>query len=193
MNTMKITRALNVFTVALFILIGCTSAAAQEIRYNFLPGTDFAKYKTYKWVRVPKAEYPNQILDSQIMQAIDAQLSLKGMTKNEDNPDLLVAYQAAVNQEKQWNSYSTDMGGWGYGRWGGWGGYGGGMSTTTTTSETINIGTLNVDLYDVAAKNQIWRGAATKTLGSGKDPAKVNRNLNKAMEKLFKKYPPPAK
>ena len=84
-------------------------------------------------------------------------------------------------------------GGWGYGRWGGWGGYGGGMSTTTTTSETINIGTVDVDIYDVAAKNQIWKGQASKTLGSGKDPAKVNRNLNKAMGKLFKKYPPPAK
>ncbi len=60
-------------------------------------------------------------------------------------------------------------------------------------AQTINIGTLNVDLYDVAAKNQIWRGAATKTLGSGKDPDKVNKNLNKAMAKLFKKYPPPAK
>ena len=177
------------------LLLWCASASAQDVKYNFLPGTDFAKYRTYKWVRVPKAEYPNQILDAQIMQAIDAQLGLKGLTKTEgDSPDLYVVYQAAVNQEKQWNSYSTDMGGgWGYGRWGGWGGYGGGMSTTTTTSSTINIGTINVDLYDVATKNQIWRGAASKTLGSGKDPAKVNKNLNKAMAKLFKKYPPRAK
>jgi len=193
---MRITRTLKFFSIALVILIGCVYASAQDIKYNFLPGTDFAKYKTYKWVRIPKAEYPNQILDGQIMQAIDAQLGLKGLTKTDgDTADLYVGYQAAVSQEKQWNSYSTDMGGgWGYGRWGGWGGYGGGgMSTTTTTSQTINIGTINVDVYDVAAKNQIWRGAASKTLGSGKDPTKVNKNLNKAMEKLFKKYPPPAK
>lgn len=179
--------------VVSMLLLWCVSAAAQDIKYNFLPGTDFSKYRTYKWVRVPKADYPNQILDSQIMQAIDAQLGLKGLTKSEDNPDLYVAYQVAVDQEKQWNSYSTDMGGWGYGRWGGWGGYGGGMSTTTTTSQTINVGTLSLDMYDVAAKNQIWRGQASKTLGSGKDPAKVEKNLNKAMAKLFKKYPPPIK
>jgi Domain of unknown function (DUF4136) len=192
---MRFTRTLNVLIIGLFVLIGCVSAAAQDIKYNFLPGTDFSKYRTYRWERVPKAQYPNQILDGQIMQAIDAQLGLKGLHKSSnDDADLVVVYQAAVDQEKQWNSYSTDMGGgWGYGRWGGWGGYGGGMSTTTTTSETINIGTINVDIYDVAAKNQIWRGAASKTLGSGKDPAKVNRNLNKAMEKLFKKYPPPPK
>src|SRR5215510_14488494 len=175
------------------LFVCCEWAAAQDIKYNFLPGTDFSKYKTYKWVKAPKVQYPDDILDKQIMQAIDSQLGLKGLTKTEDNPDLYVIDQVAVKQEKQWNSFSTGDAGWGYGRWGGWGGYGGGMSTTTTTSETIHIGTLDVDIYDVVAKNQIWKGAASKTLGSGKDPAKVNKNLNKAMEKLFKKYPPPAK
>lgn len=178
------------------LLLWCVSASAQDVRYNFAAGTDFSKYKTYKWVRVPKAQYPNQILDGQIMQSIDAQLALKGLSKTEsDSPDLYVAYQAAVSQEQQWNSYSTDMGGggWGYGRWGGWGGYGGGMSSTTTTSKTINIGTINLDIYDVVAKNQIWRGAASKTLGSGKDPKKVQKNLDKAMAKLLKNYPPPPK
>jgi len=175
------------------ILLWCASASAQDVKYNFVAGTDFSKYRTYKWVRVPKADYPNQIVDGQIMQSIDAQLALKGLSKTEgDSPDLYVCYQAAVSQEQQWNSYSSDMGGgWGYGRWGGWGGYGGGMSTTTTTSETINIGTINLDIYDVAAKNQIWRGAATKTLGSGKDPKKVQKNLDKAMAKMLKNYPPP--
>jgi hypothetical protein len=67
------------------------------------------------------------------------------------------------------------------------------MQTTTATTSTINIGTINLDLYDVATKKQLWRGEATKTLGSGKDPRKVEKNLNKAMAKLLKKYPPPAK
>ena len=67
------------------------------------------------------------------------------------------------------------------------------MQTTTTTQQTIRIGTLDLDMYDVAAKNQIWRGEVSKTLGSGKDPAKVQKNLDKAMAKLFKKYPPPVK
>ena len=173
------------------LLLFCSAfALAQDVRYNFLPGTDFAKYKTYKWARVPNAEYPNQILDTQIMQAIDAQLALKGLTRTEaDNPDLVVAYQVAVNQEKQWNSYSTGGDMWGWGRWGGWGG----MQTTTTTSQTINVGTLTLDIYDAAKKEQVWRGQATKTLGSGKDPKKVQKNLNKAMAKLLKNYPPPVK
>lgn len=185
----KTSRIFPVVMTAAVLLLWCASAAAQDVKYNFLPGTDFSKYRTYKWVRVPNAQYPNQILDSQIMQSIDAQLALKGLTKSEENADLVVCYQVAVNQEKQWNSYSTGGDMWGWGRWGGWGG----MQTTTTTSQTINIGTLDLDIYDAAAKQQIWRGEATKTLGSGKDPNKVKKNLDKAMAKLLKNYPPPNK
>jgi len=187
---MKITKLSPILAAAAVVILCSLSAAAQEIRYNFMPGTDFSKYKTYKWVRVPNVQYPNQILDNQIMASIDSQLALKGLTRNENNPDLYVAYQASVDKETQWNSYSTGGDMWGWGRWGGgWGG----METTTTTSQTIRIGTLSLDMYDVSAKNQIWRGQATKTLGSGKDPAKVQKNLDKAMAKLFKKYPPPPK
>ena len=176
------------FVIALLVM-WCSAASAQDIKFNYLQGTDFSKYKTYKWVQVPNVQYPNSIVDDQIKRAIDAQLATKGLSKTEDNPDLYVTYQVAVNQEKQWNAYSTGGGYWGWGGWGGWGG----MQTTTATSSTINIGTLDCDIYDVAAKKQIWRGEASKTLGSGKDPKKVEKNLNKAMAKLFKKYPPPAK
>jgi hypothetical protein len=183
-------RTFGISTLSLLFLVCCSWASAQDIKYNYVRGTDFSKYKTYKWVKIPNVQYPNQILDGQIMQAIEAQLALKGLSKTEGDADLIVVYQAAVTQEKQWNSYSTGGDMWGYGRWGGWGGYGG-MQTTTTTTETINIGTLNLDIYDAAKKEQIWRGEASKTLGSGKDPKKVEKNINKAMAKLFKKYPPP--
>ena len=38
---------------------------------------------------------------------------------------------------------------------------------------------------------QVWRGEATKTLGNPKTPEKIQRNLDKAMAKLLKNYPPP--
>src|SRR6185503_18981649 len=114
---MKKTRIFPIVLAGAVLVLWSASAAAQTVKYNFLPGTDFAKYKTYKWVRVPNVQYPNQIMDTQIMQSIDAQLALKGLTRSEENPDLVVAYQAAVNQEKQWNSYSSGGDMWGWGRW----------------------------------------------------------------------------
>src|SRR5881394_1051626 len=105
---MKRTTGLKIVGIMILILLGCGSVAAQEIKYNFLPGTDFAKYKTYRWARVPNAQYPDQIIDNQITQAIDAQLALKGLTKgNDETADLVVTYQAAVGKEQRWNSYSS--------------------------------------------------------------------------------------
>jgi hypothetical protein len=49
-------------------------------------------------VRVPNAQYPNQILDNQIMQAIDATATQDGKTDGE-SVDLIVCYQAAVNRK----------------------------------------------------------------------------------------------
>lgn len=177
-------------TIAICILLILSVAGfTQKVRYNYLQGTDFSKYKTYKWVEIKGAQYPNEILDGQIKRSIDAQLAARGLTKSEDNPDLYIAYQVAVDQEKQWNAYSTGGDYWGWGGWGGWGG----MQTTTVSSSTINVGTLNLDFYDVPTKKQVWRGEATKTLKAPKDPQKLQKNLDKAMAKLLKNYPPPAK
>jgi hypothetical protein len=185
---MKKNTGIQMMTGFFLILCWCAWGLAQDVRYNFVPGTDFSKYKSYKWVAVENGAVPDQMLDGQIKQTIDSQLILKGLTKTEDEKaDLYIAYQAAVNQEKQWNSYSTGMGG-GYYRWGGMG-----STTTTTTSSTINVGMIVLDMYDTAAKKQVWRGDATKTLSGEKNPEKRQKNLEKAIAKLLKNYPPPVK
>ncbi|RPJ50900.1 MAG: DUF4136 domain-containing protein [Acidobacteria bacterium] len=175
-----------------FVLFGfCALLQAQDVRYNFAPGVDWAKFKTYRWVEVEGATKPSPLVNDQIIQSIDGQLASKGLTKTEgDKPDLLITYQAAVNEEKQWSS--TNFGGYGYGPYGygGWGGTGG---TTTGTTSTIKVGTLVVDLYDAQAKKHVWRGDATKTLNPSKNPEKNQERLNKAIAKLMKNYPPPEK
>src|SRR5262249_29825245 len=90
--------------------------AAQDVHSNYMPGTDFSKYHTYKWVLIQGASHPNQIVDAEIKQAVDAQLATKGLTKTDnDKADLYIGYQTAVDQERQWNGYGMG-GGW---RWGG--------------------------------------------------------------------------
>jgi hypothetical protein len=173
------------------LALAAAAAGAQDVSYNAMPGTDFTKFKTYKWVKIEGAQYPDQIMDSQIKAAIDSQLSAKGLTKTENDPaDLYVGYQVALSQEKQWNAYGMGGGpGWGWG--GGYGAYGGGMATAT--SSTIHVGTLGLDIYDVGAKHLVWRGSASKTLDEKAKPEKRQKNISKAVTKLLKKYPPPEK
>jgi hypothetical protein len=161
------------------ILLAAGTMAGQDIKTNFMPGTDFSKYKTYKWVNIEGAEQPDQILQQQIKQAVDTQLASKGLSKVDGDPaDLYVGFQVSITQQKEWNAYGMGGGP----RWGG------GMATAT--SSTIQIGTLGLDLYDSAAKQLVWRGQATKTLNPSKNANTNNERLNKAVAKLLKDYPP---
>jgi hypothetical protein len=68
-------------------LITCSAAQGQEVRTHYARGTDFSKYRTYSWVPT-SAGAPNQIIDIEIMRAIDSQLVAKGFTKVESaTPD----------------------------------------------------------------------------------------------------------
>jgi hypothetical protein len=58
------------------------------------------------------------------------------------------------------------------------------------TSSTIDVGNLGIGLFDAATQQLLWRGSVTKTLDLNKDPDKNYRNLEKAMTKLFRNYPP---
>lgn len=183
-------RFLNVISVVL--LIGLGTAFAQDVRYNFDKDTDFAKFKTYKWVAIKDAAMVSDLVDKQIKSAVDTVLASKGLSKvEEDNADLYIGYQPAVGSEKQFNSYST---GWGYGP--GWGGgwYGGAGSTSTYGStETIYKGQLALDMYNSAGHDLVWRGVVSKTIDPKAKPEKQQKNLAKAVRKLLKDYPPPAK
>ena len=176
------------------LLLQAGVVAAQDVRYNFDKDTDFSKFKTYKWVDIKDATKLNDIADKQVKEAVDAQLATKGLTRVEDDTaNLYIGYQAALGQEKQFTSYSTD---WGYGPgWyrGGW--YGGGMGTSTVqgSTSTIYTGQLAVDLYDSANHDLVWRGVASKTIDEKAKPEKRQKNLAKAIKKLMKNYPPAKK
>jgi hypothetical protein len=187
-------KKLSFLWMALSLMIA-SSALCQDVRYNYDKGTDFSKYKTYKWVDIKGAQKLDDITDKQIKESIDAELAKKGLSKvDSDNADLFIGYQAAVGTEKQFTSFSSGMGpSWGYGRgWygGGWYG-GGGMTTTTGQTSTIYTGQLALDMYDSAKKDLTWRGVVSKTIDPKAKPEKRQKNLNKAVAKLLKNYPPP--
>jgi hypothetical protein len=187
-------KKLAVLFLALFAF-GVGRTLAQDVRYDFDKDKDFSKYKTYKWVPIKGADEPDQLTAKQITSAIDADLASKGLTKTDsDDANLYIGYQTAIGSEKQFTSYNT---GWGYGPgWGaGWYGYGGGMSSTTTygSTSTVYIGTLDVSIYDPVAKQLVWRGSASKTLDPKAKPEKKEKNINKAVKKLLKNFPPKPK
>src|SRR3954454_20894204 len=74
----------------------CSVILAQAIKSSYLPGTDFSKFRTYKWVEVKGRQHPDPSKDAQIKQLVDHQLTAKGLTKTDDTADLSIDYQVAV-------------------------------------------------------------------------------------------------
>lgn len=162
-------------------LVGAGTAAAQKVATNYDQSVNFTGFKTYNWVTIQGATYPNSLQDAQIRAAIDSTLKSKGMTKVDSGGQVYVGYQLSMQDQKEWNGYSTGGARWGMGGMG------------SIESQTIEIGTLAVDIYDPAKQQLIWQATATKQLNPSSNPQKNQENLQKAVNKMFENYPPGAK
>lgn len=172
-------RSLHLASLSLVIFLFCGVSLAQKITTDYDHGANFSDYHTYAWTDGTPVK--DQLMDQRIRDNIDQQLASKGYKKvdNPEQADILVAYDAAVGHQAQYNT--TGMGGWGWG----WG-MGSRMSTTTVSS--IPVGTLSVRIGDNRTHRVVWRGTASGTL---KDkPEKITQQIQKATAKMFSKYPP---
>ena len=93
----------------------------------------------------------------------------------------VVAMEITQNKQTLNTFYDGFGGGW---RWGGFG-------DATTTTETYQVGSLVVDLFDAKTKNLVWRGSSSDTLSNNAD--KNTKNLDKGVQKLFAHFPPEKK
>jgi Domain of unknown function (DUF4136) len=169
-------------SVTLAALALAAIASAQDVRFNFDSGANFANFKTYKWVEIPGGVKLDDLISRQLTSAVQAGLATKGLSKVDgDAADLYIGYQASASEERQINAY---------GMGGGWR-MGGGMGTATTS--TLTIGSISLDMYDPAKKELIWRGVATKTIDPGVKPDKREKNIEKGVAKLLQNYPPKKK
>ena len=179
------------FIAAATMLLFAVSGLAQDVRYNFDQEANFSQFKTYKWVEIRNSQQIDDLLKKQITSAIEQELAKKGLAKTDSNAaDLYIGFQVAVHTEKEINTWND---GWGMGPGfrGGW--YGGAPSMSQSTTSTLYVGELAIDMYEQPKKQLVWRGVASKTIDTNAKPEKREKNLTKALEKLFKNYPPKKK
>ncbi len=165
------------FSLTAALMLFCCSAAlaAQEVKYNYDRDTNFAAYKSYRWVESERTTARDPLVNQDIRRAIETQLAQKGLQKGENSSDLYIDYQTAVDHERQFDAWTMGP------RWSG-------MARATTSR--VDVGTLVLSIYDPARKQLVWRGSVTKTLNPGKDPDKNYKNLEKTIAKLLKDFPP---
>src|SRR5437773_6013173 len=99
--------------LGLSLLLLATSAFGQKVTTDQAPNVNWSQYHTYAWGEGTPAQDP--IVAQKIVAGIDAQLAAEGFKKVESDPDLLVMYHAATDQQKFLNRSIMD----GWGRFGG--------------------------------------------------------------------------
>ena len=173
----------RVFLLCWLTLLVSIAAQAQKIKVEYDKAIDFSKFKTYAIDPVDNAAKP--MLRLAIQAAVQDDLTKRGLTKVDANPDLYVQMYGAIDSDVT-ASYHDPI----YGSsippinaninmWYGIPG--------TTTTVVVHKGQMVVDVIDARQKKLVWRGVANQKLSDQR--SKLLDQVNSAVEKMFKQYP----
>lgn len=167
---------------AVALALGLAGCSTLQVSTDYAPGTDFAKYKTF---RIKRGATKNPIAAERVENALTNALQARGFQRVAEGGNLTVFSHFVVRNETQFTTT-----GYGYGGWRGWR-WGGGMQTMTV--ERIPTGTLVVDLVDAQTKTVVWRGIAKDRISMTATPEEREANANEVAKRLFEGFPPPVK
>jgi hypothetical protein len=159
-------------------------AFAQKVSYDFDKSANFSQYKTY--VLKDGTKVGNPLIDERIAAALKSELGARGLTEAADTADVAVVYHVALDKKKDISAFSTGRGPYGY-RWGG------GWGTTDVRVNEIVVGTLVIDVADMKRGELVWRGIGVKEVDPQAKPEKRDSNIQEAVKKILKNYPPKPK
>ena len=173
----------SIVLAAAVLLLSTSAIFGQNVRVDVDKTVNFSDFKTFGWAEGMVARNP--IISQLIINAVESELTGRGLTKSADNPDIKVSVVAATGVDIQtvgptWNNVNYAI----------WGGY-----TNPAAMMNITTGTLLIDLIDQKSERSVLRGVAKETLNrsTSADPAadarSVEKLIKKSVSKMFKKYP----
>ncbi len=168
-----------------YTLAGC--ASGPSIMSDYDHNAPFGSYNTYNFMEDAGPENTSyQSFFSQYMvEAITIEMEDRGYTKS-DNPDLLVNFNAILQDKTKVTTSPAPMTGGYYGYraghygYGAWGGYG--YATETRVSEYTE-GTFNIDIVDAKKHQLVW-----EAVGVGKVSQKALANLEEGVRNGVPRY-----
>ena len=167
-----------------YVLGGCSTS---NIRSDYDPDVDFGAYETYNFIDGAGPDYEGyeSLFTKYMVETISIEMEKRGYVKSDD-PDLLVNFNAIVQQKTQVRQTSTpppSYYGYRRGYYDPWMGYG-----TQTQVTQYDEGTFNIDLVDAREKKLVW-----EAIGVGRVTQKALENLeqsvNEGVPEFFAQYP----
>jgi hypothetical protein len=170
-------------TVSLLLILS-SMAAGQKVKVDYNKAINFGNFKTYSWDRGMAARNP--YIDQMIIAGVERELAARGLTKKDSDGDVLVIYAAAVGIDLNvaYSSRGNTMGA--------------PQQTGIPNADrswTVPKGSLAVTISDPKTKDPIWSGVASDSLpgdptpDAQKDAKRMEKQIGRSIEKMFKKYP----
>lgn len=188
---MRTVSVIAIVGAAAFLLSACSS---YRVNSDYDKAIDFSKYSTYTWIPAPdptqEGATPENdgLVRRRIERAVNRVMTSKGLRQVDNAADANLLLNEHISVDKKLRVNTTNYG-YGYGRWGYYGGAG--PYNTTTHVDQYEEGTLMIDLIDASTKELVWRGSATTRLKELKTPEEREAQINKAVNAILEKYPPP--
>lgn len=151
---------------------GCAGVGGPGPEWASAPDANLPAFSTYAWAEGP-GDTPQTVLDSQVRQALRAELLKKGYRESPDAPDFLVGYYTVEHQRGQRSSPVTI--GIGVGTWG--------RHVGGSVGTSVGVGgggdpdlryRLAIRAVERDGGNELWTGATT-TFQLPADAGVVNR------------------
>jgi hypothetical protein len=166
-----------------FGLVAIT-AAGQDIKKDYDHDFDFSQLHTFS-VEIG-TPWGNQLAENRAKEIVTNALTQKGWTPaDKSTADAQVIIHGATGTKKSLNTFYSG----GYAGYG-WGGFGAPGTATTTVNE-YRVGTMVVYVFSAKDKRLVFRGSAQDEISD--KPEKNTKKVEKAVDKMFKDFPPGAK
>lgn len=170
--------------IVLVSALFCMVVQAQKTSAAHDKTVDFSNYKTFAF---DKSGARNPFVNALIVQAVERELTSRGLTKVETDPDLRVVYLAATGPDMQVANvpfyHIVNPA------------YSGIVFSATSQRWDVMTGTLVIDLFDRKTDRVVFRGTISEVLQRAPtadlqgDAKTVSKPINKGVAKIFKKYP----
>ena len=157
--------------VSSVVLTGCSTNATK---YDYETKADFTNLKTFDWFVFPELMQVNELVVSHVKDAVNQELSAKGMRKVSENPSFLIALHISKQLKRDdWSLSDARYG-----------------SYRTRLPHVYEEGTMILDFVDPETMELLWRGSATAVIKSAFTPEEQKKKITEVVSKILDKLPP---
>jgi len=176
-------------TKRLIVVLFAASLAAScspmfDVSYKHDPEANFKAYVTYDLMDNAALELTpaarnefagrREVMEEELVKALNRNMQELGFKQDTDNPDIMVAYYIGVRNEifaAQFGFDYNDISG-------------------AAAVQNVQDGAMRVDFVDTQTKQVVWSGEGHGAVNRDPSEEIIRTNINRAVDKLMKQYPP---